>query len=87
METAEGVTMEQILSEVCKRDQFTCQQCDKSMEHVERYLVLHLVQRTRDARLPGDYELNCTHCLTTGQHSLCEVVLEHGGGSTPDGHV
>jgi hypothetical protein len=72
--------METILAEVCKRDQFTCQPCGKSMEHVERYLVLHLVQRTRDARLPGDYELNCTRCLTSGQHSLCEVVLEHAGG-------
>jgi hypothetical protein len=73
--------MEQILAEVCKRDQFTCTRCGKSMEHVDRYLVLHLVPRTREARLPGDYELQCTRCLTSGQHSLCEVVLEHAGGT------
>ncbi len=76
--------MQQILSEVCTRDRFTCQQCGKSMEHVERYLVLHLVKRTREARWPGDYELNCTRCLTSGQHSLCEVVLEHAGGTYAD---
>ena len=80
METAEGVTMEQILSEVCRRDQFTCQPCGKSMEHVECYLVLHLVARTREARWPGDYELQCTRCLASGQRSRCEVVLEHVGG-------
>jgi hypothetical protein len=51
------------------------------MEHVERYLVLHLVARTREARWPGDYELQCTRCLTSGQHSLCEVVLEQEGGT------
>jgi hypothetical protein len=84
METAEGVTMEQILSDVCRRDQCTCQPCGKSLEHVERYLVLHLVKRTREARWPGDYELQCTHCLTSGQHSLCEVVLEHAGGKYAD---
>lgn len=76
--------MQQILSDVCTRDRFTCQPCGKSMEHVERYLVLHLVKRTRDARWPGDYELNCTRCLTTGQHSLCEVVLEYVGGKDAD---
>lgn len=68
--------MENILAEVCTRDRFTCQQCGKSMEQVERYLVLHLVARTREARMPGDYELQCTRCLTSGRHSLCEVVLE-----------
>jgi 5-methylcytosine-specific restriction endonuclease McrA len=76
--------MEKILAEVCKRDQFTCQPCGKSMEHVERYLVLHLVKRTREARWPGDYELQCTRCLASGQHSLCEVVLEHIGGTYAD---
>jgi 5-methylcytosine-specific restriction endonuclease McrA len=50
--------MEKILAEVRRRDQFTCQQCGKSMEHVERYLVLHLVPRTREARWPAEYELN-----------------------------
>ena len=73
--------MDDMLAEVCKRDQFTCQQCGKSAEHVERYLVLHLVKRTREARWPGDYELRCTHCLERGRHSLCEVVLEHTGGT------
>jgi hypothetical protein len=77
---ARGVYMEATLAEVCRRDQFTCQPCGKTMEHVERYLVLHLVKRTREARWPGDYELRCTRCLTSGQHSLCEVVLEHAGG-------
>ena len=77
METAAGMTIEQILSEVCQRDRLTCQLCGKSMEHVTRYLVLHLVPRTREARWPGDYELQCTRCLTSGQHSRCEVVLEH----------
>jgi hypothetical protein len=72
--------MEDMLAQVCIRDKFTCQQCGKSMEHVERYLVLHLVARTRDAHWPGDYELQCTHCLTSGRHSLCEVVLEHASG-------
>ena len=73
------MSLEAILAEVSRRDQFTCQSCGKSMEHVERYLVLHLVQRTREARFPGDYELQCTRCLTSGRHSLCEVVLEHAG--------
>ena len=77
---AHGVYMEEILAEVCRRDRFTCQPCGKSIEHVERYLVLHLVKRTREAGWPGDYELNCTRCLTSGQHSLCEVVLEHTVG-------
>jgi len=72
--------MEQILSDVCTRDRFTCQPCGKTLEHVERYLVLHLVKRTREARWLGDYELQCTRCLASGQHSLCEVVLEHAGG-------
>jgi hypothetical protein len=76
--------METILAEVCRRDQFTCQPCGKTLEHVERYLVLHLVKRTREARWPGDYELQCTRCLTSGQHSLCEVVLEHAGGTYAD---
>jgi hypothetical protein len=80
METANGVTMEQILSDVCRRDQFTCQQCGKRMGHVDCYLVLHLVRRTREARPPGDDELQCTRCLPSGQHSLCEVVLEDAGG-------
>jgi hypothetical protein len=90
METAEGVTnamndpMATILAEVCRRDHFTCQQCVKTIEHVERYLVLHLVKRTREARWPGDYELQCTRCLASGQHSLCEVVLEHAGGKYAD---
>jgi hypothetical protein len=79
-----GAYMEEILAHVCRRDRLTCQQCGKSMENVERYLVLHLVQRTRDARLPGDYELNCTRCLISGQYSLCEVVLEHAGGTYVD---
>jgi hypothetical protein len=83
MMEAHGVHREEILADVCRRDRLTCQQCGKTMEHVERYLVLHLVQRTRDARLPGDYELQCTRCLTSGQHSLCEVVLEHAGGKGP----
>jgi hypothetical protein len=72
--------MEKILAEVCQRDRYTCQRCGKSLEHVERYLVLHLVARTREARWPGEYELNCTRCLTSGQHSLCEVVLEQTSG-------
>jgi hypothetical protein len=67
---------------VCRRDQFTCPPCGKTMEHIERYLVLHLVARTREARLPGDYELQCTRCLTSGRHSLCEVVLESLKGKT-----
>lgn len=73
--------MEQILSDVCTRDRFTCQRCGKTMEHVGRYLVLHLVKRTREARWSGDYELQCTRCLVSGHHSLCEVVLEHAGGT------
>jgi hypothetical protein len=73
--------MEKILADVCMRDRFTCQQCGKSTEHVEGYLVLHLVARTREARWSGDYELQCTRCLVSGQHSLCEVVLEHAGGT------
>jgi hypothetical protein len=76
--------MEKILAKVCTRDRFTCQQCGKSMEHVERYLVLPLVQRTREARWPGDYELQCTRCLTNGQYSLCEVVVEHASGKYAD---
>jgi hypothetical protein len=66
-----------------------CQQCGNTMAHVERYLVLQLVARTREARLPGDYELQCTRCLTSGRHSLCEVVLEHASSKcaarTPTG--
>ena len=57
--------LKKILAEVCRRDQFTCTPCGKTMEHIERYLVLHLVARTREARLPGDYELQCTRCLTS----------------------
>jgi hypothetical protein len=68
--------IEKILAEVCRRDQFTCTQCGKSLEYVERYLVLHLVPRTRDARWPVEYELQCTRCLTSGQHAICEVVVE-----------
>ena len=68
--------LEDILTEVCARDRWSCQQCGKSLEHVERYLVLHLVPRMRDARWPAEYELQCTCCLTSGQHSVCEVVLE-----------
>ena len=71
-----GVSIEGIHTEACQRDRFTYQACDKTMEHVERYLVPHLVKCTRDACLPENYELNCTRCLTSGQHSLCEVVLE-----------
>jgi hypothetical protein len=59
---------EAILAAVCRRGQLTCQQGGKSREHVERYLVLHLVPRTREARWPGDYELQCTRCLTSGRH-------------------
>jgi hypothetical protein len=70
------MTMGRIVIDACERDHFTCQQCGKTMEHVEHYLVLHLVARTREARLAGDYELQCTRCLTSGQHSLHEVVLE-----------
>jgi hypothetical protein len=78
-----GAYLEEILADVCARDQCTCQQCGKSIAHVERYLVLHLVKPTREARWPGDYELQCTRCLTSGQHSLCEVVLERVGRNMP----
>ena len=69
-------SIDQILTEVCRQDQFTCQQCGKTTEHVERYLVLHQVPRTRGARWPAEYELQCTRCLASGQQSLCEVVLK-----------
>jgi hypothetical protein len=76
--------MEEILAEVCKRDQFTCQQCGNTMAHVERYLVLHLVARTREARLPCEVVLehaSGTHAIRTPTRerllTLGTQVIEH----------
>jgi hypothetical protein len=73
--------MEKILAEVCTRDQFTCQPCASHWSLSNAIWCSILVARIRKARWPGDYELQCTRCLTSGQHSLCEVVLEQAGGT------